>query len=109
MIKAIFFTHKAEFLKSLALAIWMVFLYLVRPLLTSINIDFIQNHQGDVKYGIQLFFLTLIVSILHRVTWTQFVYKFSMLGLKLSNTMNMLIYQKSLKYSPIADKKYSEA
>jgi ABC-type transport system involved in cytochrome bd biosynthesis fused ATPase/permease subunit len=32
-----------------------------------------------------------------------------MLGIKLANTVNMLIYEKSLKYSPIADKKFAEA
>lgn len=88
---------------------WVITLFLVRPLLTSINIDFIQNHRGDINYGIQLFFLTLIVSILHRLSFTQGIYQFSMLGLKLSNTLNMLIYAKSLKYSPIADKKFAEA
>ena len=109
MIKAIFLTHKGDFLKIFALIVWVIILYLVRPLLTSINIDYIQNHQGNVNYGIQLFFLTLVVSILHRVSFTQVMYKFSMLGLKLANTMNMLIYAKSLKYSPIADKKFAEA
>ena len=79
------------------------------PVLTALNIDYLNNHRNDVKRGVLLFFLTFGVSVVHRVLFSQYFYRFMNLGIRLSNVVTMIIYNKSLKYSVEASKEFSEA
>lgn len=79
------------------------------PILTALNIDYLTNNRDDIEVGILLFLLTLVVSIVHRIAFSQYLYRFQNLGIRLSNVVTMIIYNKSLKYSPLADKEFSEA
>jgi hypothetical protein len=64
---------------------------------------------GNLGLGIGLFSLTFFVMFAHRITSSQSAYGFRIFGIRLSNVVTMLLYHKSLKYSPMADKEFSEA
>jgi len=78
--------------------------YMLRPFATSLSIDYIQNHQGDIRYGIGIFFLIFLITFINQVTFTHLLYRFTLIGLNLANGLTMLIYCKSLKYSSLASK-----
>ena len=87
----------------------MVILFLSFPVITALNTDFLDNKKDDIERGIILFLATILISIVHRLTFSQFFFRFTNLGIRLSNVVTMIIYHKSLKYSPMANKKFSEA
>lgn len=109
LIKTICINYKKDLIGLMLLIIWTVLFYVTQPLLTSYNIDYIQNHRGDLSYGITLFLITILTEVLNKISWNQVLYRFSFFGLKLFNTINTMIYHKSLKYSALADKRFSEA
>lgn len=109
LIKTLLINYKAEIGKLLLLLFLNVIFYIAPVLLTSYNIDYIQSHRGDLQYGIILFLLTLFVEVGHKLSFSQTMYRFSFFGLKLYNTINMMIYHKSLKYSTLANKRFSDA
>ena len=80
---------------------------IINPILTSININYIQNYKDDTWYGVQLFLLTLFSGIIHKIIFNQFLYRFGSFGINLKNNLNMMIYAKSLNYSTLANKKIS--
>jgi ABC-type bacteriocin/lantibiotic exporter with double-glycine peptidase domain len=53
--------------------------------------------------------LTLFISVIQRIIFSQYFYHFMNLGIRLSNVVTMIVYNKSLKYAPLADKQFSEA
>lgn len=87
----------------------VVILFMASPVLTALNIDYLTNHRDNLNHGIFLFILTIIVTLSHRILFSQYLYRFMNLGIRLSNIVTMIVYNKSLKYSPLADKEFSEA
>ncbi len=80
----------------------MVSLYLVKPFLTSLNIRFTTFYSDDTDYGILLFILTIVCAILFQIVMEQMIYRFTIFGITLENSLTMMIFQKSLKYSSLA-------
>jgi hypothetical protein len=83
--------------------------YLSYPVLIYYNIDFIQNHKSDTRYGILLFVLTILASFLYNFTFTNVKYRFKSLGVNVSTHLNLLIYHKALNYSMTGQKGFSES
>jgi len=83
--------------------------YLSYPILIYYNIDFIKNHKDNTRYGILLFSLTILASFCYNLTFTNVKYRFNSLGVNLSTHLNLLIYHKSLNYSMIGNKNFSES
>ena len=86
-----------------------VIFYAATPTLTAMNISYIANGRDSVKLGVGLFLLTFLANFANRIATSQSNYGFRTFGIRLSNVVTMLIYHKSLKYSPSGDKAFSEA
>ena len=109
MIKALVKMHLKEWILLLLTVIVTVIFYAATPTLTAMNISYIANNRDDVRLGIGLFFLTFLANFANRIATSQSNYGFRTFGIRLSNVVTMLIYNKSLKYSPMGDKAFSEA
>ena len=109
LIRALFRLYLREWIILIFVIVFFVFLFDMFPILVGLNIDYFENHRDDLERGILMFLLTLVVSIVHRLTFSQFLYRFMELGIRLSNVITMIVYHKALKYSPMADKEFSEA
>jgi hypothetical protein len=75
---------------------------------TALNIDYISNYRDNVGYGVGLFFATFLVAFLTRMTISHMFYRFTILGINLANTVTMMVFTKSLRYSSMADKEFTE-
>ena len=109
LIKALVRMHLKEWIMLMLIVLGTVLFWLATPLLTALNIRYISTYRDDVPLGIGLFFLTFLVMFLHRITNYQCDYGFRIFGIRLSNVVTMLIYNKSLKYSPLSEKTFTEA
>jgi hypothetical protein len=98
-----------ELLKLVLLCFLTEIFYLSYPILIYYNIDYLQNHRDDINYGVMLFVITIIVSFLYNLTYTNLKYLFKILGVNVSSHLNLLIYNKSLKYSLSSNKKFTES
>jgi hypothetical protein len=87
----------------------VVLSFIALPLMTSYNIDYISNHREDLQYGIALFLITLAAQTLNNLFFSQLMHRYNFIGAKMSNALNIMIYQKSLKYSVLASRRFSEA
>lgn len=101
--------YTSEFILIAILLFLVVGLFIMNPLLTAFNIDFIQNYQGDTQYGIILFTATFIANALLKLSFAQLMYRYNFIGINMKNSLNMMIYCKSLRYSSTANKQFSEA
>ena len=101
--------HLKEWILLLLTVIVTVIFYAATPTLTAMNIAFIANNREDMKWGVGLFLLTFLANFANRIATSQSNYGFRTFGIRLSNVVTMLIYNKSLKYSPMGDKSFSEA
>ena len=86
-----------------------VIFYASTPTLTALSIKFIAENRQDMRWGVALFILTFLANFANRIATSQSQYGFRTFGIRLSNVVTMLIYNKSLKYSPMGDKTFSEA
>ena len=84
-----------------------VLLWVSMPALTAMNIRYVSSGSEDLKIGIGLLILNIMVNFIQRIINSQNGYGFRIFGLRLSNIVTMLIYKKSLKYSPMSDKTFS--
>jgi len=109
LIRALFRLHLKEWIFLLISIIFTVTLFLSFPVLTALNVDYMENYRDNVTRGILLFLLTFAVSVAHRIIFSQYFYRFMNLGIRLSSVVTMIIYNKALKYSPTSDKKFTEA
>ncbi len=82
-------------------------LYMTPPFLTALNIDYLTNHKDELGYGIFLYVIQVLVTLVHRVVFSQYFNVFQNLGVKMANLVTMIVYNKSLKYSPMGDKAFS--
>jgi hypothetical protein len=101
--------HLKEWIILLLTVILTVLFWVAAPMLTALNIRYISEFRDDIGLGAGLFSLTFAVTFAHRIANSQSNYGFRTFGIRLSNVVTMLIYNKSLKYSPMGDKKFSEA
>jgi ATP-binding cassette, subfamily C (CFTR/MRP), member 1 len=99
---------KNQIIWILLLLFWVTLLFMAMPFLTSFNIQYIQSSR-DVSKGIMLFGLTILVCMVQKISFAQLMYKFEFIGIQWCNCLNMMIYNKSLKYSTLANKEFSEA
>jgi hypothetical protein len=83
--------------------------YMSYPILIYFNIDFIQNHKEDTRYGILLFSLTILSSFFYNLSFTNLKYRFKGLGINLSTHLNLLIFHKALNYSMVGQKGFSQS
>jgi len=81
--------------------------WLVSPILTSLNISYIQNYKDDKWYGVQLFLLTLLSQFINKTVFNQFLYRMGSFGVNLKNNLNMMVFAKSMNYSTLANKDIS--
>ena len=79
-------------------------IFIVTPALTALTIDYLTNYQNDIGYGVFLFFVTLMLNVIQRAFFSQYFYRFISLGIKLSNLVTMIVYDKALKYTPLSHK-----
>lgn len=98
-----------QLLKIFGILFFQVLSYMATPFLTTWNIDYIRNHQGDIQYGVILFLATIFATVVHKIFFSQFFYNFTFFGINIKNCLNMMIFTKSLRYSTLADKQFSEA
>lgn len=109
IIRALLKLHSREWAQMFIAVFIVVILFMASPVLTALNIDYLTNHKDNLQQGILLFLLTIVVTLLHRIIFSQYLYRFMNLGIRLSNIVTMIVYNKSLRYSPLADKEFSEA
>lgn len=98
-----------DLVKLVILCILTEVFYLCYPILIYYNIDYLQNHRDNVNYGIVLFTITIVISFLYNLTYTNLKYLFKILGVNISTHLNLLIYHKSLKLSLSSNKKFAES
>jgi hypothetical protein len=101
--------HLKEWIILLLTVILTVLFWVAAPIVTALNIRYISEFRDNIGLGVGLFSLTFAVTFAHRIVNSQSNYGFRTFGIRLSSVVSMLIYNKSLKYSPMADKKYTEA
>lgn len=87
-----------------------VALSMYSPFLASQVMDYISNKSDyEVSYGYILFGLTIISSFFRFMSESQMNYKFGQIGLNMTNSITMLIYNKALKYPSSSEKLFSES
>jgi len=79
------------------------------PILTALSINYISSDQGEAGYGFLLFLFTFFSMTLNRMFSTHLNYRLGNLGISMANTVTMMIFNKSLKYSELGNKDFSEA
>jgi uncharacterized membrane protein (DUF485 family) len=95
-----------ELLRLVILSIVVEAFYLSYPVLIYFNVDYLQNHREDLNYGIILFAITILVSFMYNLTYTNLKYRFKSLGVNISTHLNLLIFHKSLGYSLVGEKTF---
>ena len=74
------------------------------PVLTALSIHYISNEEGETGYAVLLFLCTFVTMTVGRMFSTHFTYRLGNLGISMSNTVTMMIFNKSLKYSELGNK-----
>jgi len=87
----------------------MQILVVSTPILTALSINYISSDQGEAGYGFLLFLFTFFSMTLNRMFSTHLNYRLGNLGISMANTVTMMIFNKSLKYSELGNKDFSEA
>ena len=75
--------HLKEWILLMITVILVVLLWVSAPILTAVNIRYISNGREDLKVGIELFLLTLLVTFAHKIINSQCGYGFRVFGLRL--------------------------
>lgn len=73
-------------------------LQMYKPILSHDIIEYLATGETSVESGIFYFLLVLGVNLFIAITQTFIWYYFAILGYNLSNTLSLLIYNKSLKH-----------
>ena len=84
--------------------VMMQIMVITTPILTALSISYISNDQGEVGNAVLLFLCTFIAMVFSRMFATHFTYRVGNLGISMSNTVTMMIFNKSLKYSELGNK-----
>lgn len=69
------------------------------------------SHRDDYEsyYGALLFGIILVLQITRSISEAQLSYRFTKLGVNLTNSLTLLIFTKSLKYPSIAEKEFKDS
>jgi hypothetical protein len=109
LIKALFKTFRREWFYLSIILVLMEITVVSTPVLTALSISYITHDQGETGYAVLLFLATFGVMTLSRMFSTHFTYRMGNIGISMSNTVTMMIFNKSLKYSELGNKDFSEA
>jgi hypothetical protein len=79
------------------------------PVLTHMIITFVKKAPEDRSWdeGIWITVGIVLITLGKAVLQSHLYYQFAVFGFNLSNTLSLLIYEKSLKYPALCEKKYS--
>lgn len=84
-------------------------LYLAYPVLINYDISYIQDGGNDLHLGIILFAITIIGQFLESVLSVHLKYRQTVLGVNISNTINLAIFKKTTKYPMVSCRKFTDA
>ena len=83
---------------------------MTNPYLTKVMMDYISNRSDySSSYGWGLLAATVVLQIIKALVDTHINFRFTQLGMNMTNGLTMLIYNKSLSFSPLTEKQYPEA
>lgn len=76
------------------------------PFLTAMIMKYIglDPSEKDINYGGILFGLTLLTTFIKCLAETHLNYRFTLMGINITNSLTMMIYEKSLKYASLSEK-----
>ena len=102
LVKAIFMAFGRQFSMVLLFAFLYVAMTMANPYLTKVMMDYI-SHRSDYSssYGWGLLAATVVLQILKALFDTHMTFQFTQLGMNVTNSITMLIYNKSLKFSSL--------
>lgn len=74
------------------------------PFLTSMIMEYIDQKSSEkvISDGTVLFITTLLCTFVKNLAETHGMFRFTQLGINVTNSLTMLIYQKSLKYASLS-------
>lgn len=103
-------TYLCEFLTILAFVTVFISCESFSPYMTALIMRYI-SHREDYEsyYGALLFGLTILLQIIKALCMAQMGYRFTKLGVNLTNSLTLLIFTKSLRYPSIAEKEFRES
>jgi ABC-type transport system involved in cytochrome bd biosynthesis fused ATPase/permease subunit len=84
-------------------------LYLGFPVLTYFDIEYISASQEDISKGVMLFILTTLGLLLFYILSSYRRYRLRYFGINLTNTINLVIFNKALKFPILSNKQFTEA
>jgi ABC-type bacteriocin/lantibiotic exporter with double-glycine peptidase domain len=79
------------------------------PVLIYFDIDYINNGQENLSQGIMLFILTTLGFLLFNIVNTYRLYLINYFGVHLSSTINLVIFNKALKFPTLSNRQFTEA
>lgn len=82
-------------------------LQIAQPILTNQTIAYIEGESRNFKTGFLYFLGILSATLVMSLLMSQIYYIFAVLGFNLSNTLSLLIYNKTLKHPLITEKEFS--
>jgi len=110
LLKIIAKTYYKPFLTILTYLIVYVVMQTVSPYLTALMMRYIAHKEDYADYyGVMLFVFVIVLEIVKSISETHLGYRFTILGINLTNNLTLLIYSKSLKFASIAEKDFSES
>lgn len=80
------------------------------PIITDQIITYIEDapsNERSTSQGLSLFVGVLLLTLFKMIAQSHVYYNFGILGYNLSNTLSLLLYEKSLKHPVLCLKKYS--
>jgi hypothetical protein len=83
--------------------------YLSNPVLIYFDIDYINDPQENLPKGIALFLLTTVVLLIYNILNRYEKYVTYSFGIDLSSTINLVIFNKALKFPILSSRQFSEA
>lgn len=99
--------YLCEFLTILAYIFIFISSESISPYLTALIMRYI-SHRSDYEssYGGLLFGFTVLLQVVKALCMAQMSYRFTKLGVNLTNSLTLLIFTKSLRYPSIAEKEF---
>ena len=105
MVKILAKTYYRQFLTVMFFVITYVTMEAVSPYLTAVIMRYIGDREGYPSYfGGLIFALTILLQVVRSVSNSHLFYRFSKLGISMTNNLTLLIFSKSLKYPSVAEK-----
>ena len=79
------------------------------PVITDQIINYIEEDSSsrELQKGVTLFIGVILLTFFKILSQCHVLYKFGIIGFNLSNTLSLLLYEKSLKHPVLCLKKYS--